>query len=320
MTFSLAHFWFGIYSAFSGQTFYESWLITFFNLLFTAFPILMYAIFEQDVHESSVEDKYPQLYRDSQKNTIFTLKKAWLWIFNGVYHSLICFYIPYLIMGLTSPFPNGQMIDNWSLSTTTYTCVIFVVTFKIAFETQYWTWINHLFTWGSMLAWIAFAFIYSSLQDWFLSPNEMFWIFMELTMSLRFYLTILITMTIALLPDAIILYISHVYYPLGTQIIHEMEKTGFPIDDNLFDKSRPSYVPPKLPVVQPPVGDEKRRITIDVVGGEEKDISGFFQTPEVFAVIQAGREAAMYTGYAFAQDAGEGQLLSKREKHAKTVP
>jgi len=28
----------------------------------------------------------------------------------------------------------------------------------------------------------------------------------------------------------------------------------------------------------------------------------------------------MYTGYAFAQDAGEGQLLSKREKHGKTVP
>lgn len=44
--FVMPQFWFGFFSAFSGQVFYEKWIFQIYNIVFTAFPIMMFALFD----------------------------------------------------------------------------------------------------------------------------------------------------------------------------------------------------------------------------------------------------------------------------------
>ena len=92
IAFALPHFFYVFYNQWSGQTIYDDYYITFFNLIFTAWPVLIRATFDQDLyykkwtrhdnhvdasHKTLFENKllkrfYPHLYYVGQKNVIFT--------------------------------------------------------------------------------------------------------------------------------------------------------------------------------------------------------------------------------------------------------
>ena len=44
--FVFPQFWYGFYSAFSGQVFYEKWIYQIFNIIFTAYPVMIFALFD----------------------------------------------------------------------------------------------------------------------------------------------------------------------------------------------------------------------------------------------------------------------------------
>jgi magnesium-transporting ATPase (P-type) len=50
MLFTLPQFIFGFYCAFSGQSLFDDWYISLYNLIFTSIPLVVRAIFEQDVN------------------------------------------------------------------------------------------------------------------------------------------------------------------------------------------------------------------------------------------------------------------------------
>jgi magnesium-transporting ATPase (P-type) len=47
--FGLCQLWFGIFNKFSGQTMFDTWMLAFYNLLFTSLPILVYGVLDKDV-------------------------------------------------------------------------------------------------------------------------------------------------------------------------------------------------------------------------------------------------------------------------------
>jgi phospholipid-transporting ATPase len=63
MIFTIPQFFFAFYSAFSAQTFFDDWYhfsisfhryITFYNLFFTALPLIIRATFDQDINYKSL--------------------------------------------------------------------------------------------------------------------------------------------------------------------------------------------------------------------------------------------------------------------------
>jgi phospholipid-transporting ATPase len=48
IVFVIPQFFFGIISAFGGQPLYESWLYQLYNILFTAFPVMWFALFDAE--------------------------------------------------------------------------------------------------------------------------------------------------------------------------------------------------------------------------------------------------------------------------------
>lgn len=66
ITLYMTQFWFAIFNLFSGQTLYESWIISFYNVLFTVLPPLMIGIFDQHASAKHLHN-YPQLYQLGQQ-------------------------------------------------------------------------------------------------------------------------------------------------------------------------------------------------------------------------------------------------------------
>lgn len=113
IAFAMPQFFYCCYNAFSGQTVFDDYYITFYNLIFTSWPVLIRATFDQDIyykkwtnHDPNVlihdgktlyENKilkrfYPQLYYVGQNNVIFTFanklqKLHFLVLFSLVYLS-----------------------------------------------------------------------------------------------------------------------------------------------------------------------------------------------------------------------------------------
>jgi phospholipid-transporting ATPase len=60
-------FWFTVLNGFSGQTLYEKWTLSLFNVFFALFPIVSLGVFDRDIGEKVVLAN-PQLYIDGQQN------------------------------------------------------------------------------------------------------------------------------------------------------------------------------------------------------------------------------------------------------------
>jgi magnesium-transporting ATPase (P-type) len=50
LIFTLPQFYFAFLTAYSGQTIFDAWYIALYNILFTAIPLLIRAVLEQDIY------------------------------------------------------------------------------------------------------------------------------------------------------------------------------------------------------------------------------------------------------------------------------
>ncbi|TRY82760.1 hypothetical protein DNTS_020637 [Danionella cerebrum] len=95
--FTMVHFWFGFFCGFSAQTVYDQYFITLYNIVYTSLPVLAMGIFDQDVPEQrSVE--YPKLYEPGQLNLLFNKREFFICIAQGIYTSVVLFFIPYGVL------------------------------------------------------------------------------------------------------------------------------------------------------------------------------------------------------------------------------
>ena len=148
MVCNLCQFLYGFFCNFSSLSLYDSFLLSTFNVLFTAAPPVVYAGLERDVSMNTGMD-HPELYKWEGKRKIMTSYwKYWESLLVGVVHAFVCFFVPYLGM---QPFVdgNGKSLGYTGFGSTVFGCVIFVTNFKIATMSSYWTWMQHLFYWGS---------------------------------------------------------------------------------------------------------------------------------------------------------------------------
>uniref|UniRef100_A0A8C5N4Y1 Phospholipid-transporting ATPase n=1 Tax=Leptobrachium leishanense TaxID=445787 RepID=A0A8C5N4Y1_9ANUR len=148
--------WFAFMNGFSGQILFERWCIGFYNVFFTALPPLTLGIFERSCRKENML-KYPELYKTSQKALDFNTKVFWVHCLNGLFHSVILFWFP-----LTA-LQHGKRLLLKSTCRKNQRFVVITVCLKAGLETSHWTVFSHIAIWGSILLWIVFFGIYSSL-------------------------------------------------------------------------------------------------------------------------------------------------------------
>uniref|UniRef100_A0A8C2ZXA8 ATPase phospholipid transporting 11B (putative) n=1 Tax=Cyclopterus lumpus TaxID=8103 RepID=A0A8C2ZXA8_CYCLU len=196
-------FLYQFFCLFSQQTLYDSVYLTLYNICFTSLPILVYSLFEQLVHPHVLQNK-PALYRDISKNSLLSFRTFLYWTLLGFLHAFIFFFGSYILMGEdTMLMGNGQMFGNWTFGTLVFTVMVITVTLKLALETNFWTWMNHFVTWGSIAFYFIFSLFYGGIIWPFLHSQDMYFVFVQLLSSGSVWFAIIIIIITCLFPDVV---------------------------------------------------------------------------------------------------------------------
>jgi len=214
MILTTAQYAFLFYNGFSGQTIYDDWYISLYNLAFTSLPLIVRALFDKDIYyrywtddQESIATSgvlkyyYPYLYYIGQKGYIFTLANAMWWVFIGLMFGLVIFLGIIYAVDAEAINSSGHMADVWYVSILTYTAVVLLTDLKISMYTKTWTilnWVAVLIL--SIAVYIGFTFLGDVLL--FFNSNGTV---KTMYSSWHYYLLLLLFFVGALLYDHLVL-------------------------------------------------------------------------------------------------------------------
>uniref|UniRef100_A0A452V2I8 Phospholipid-transporting ATPase n=1 Tax=Ursus maritimus TaxID=29073 RepID=A0A452V2I8_URSMA len=147
--FTMVHFWFGFFCGFSAQVGHPQ-------------PLL-----------ACVRDglcpcmEYPKLYEPGQLNLLFNKREFFICIAQGIYTSVLMFFIPYGVFAEATRDDGTQLADYQSFAVTVATSLVIVV------SVSGWTpATGHFFIWGSLAVYFAILFAMHSNGLFGMFPNQ----------------------------------------------------------------------------------------------------------------------------------------------------
>ena len=162
----ISQFFFAFYSKFSGQTIFEDWFMTFFNIFMTSVPPICIGLFEKDATEETIL-KYPEVHLRVPSGYMFNCWVLIVWLIYGVYASAVNFFVPFAFIapskGIVSP--DGMTADMWVLSVYIMSGGIVTIAAVMSLFTKYWNWVSVI----GMLFGLVFWFVYwiiETVMDW----------------------------------------------------------------------------------------------------------------------------------------------------------
>jgi phospholipid-translocating P-type ATPase (flippase) len=284
ITLFMTQFWFVWFNGFSGQTLYDMWALAVYNVIFTALPIMALSVVDRDVEAKRLvsTDQFPDLYRDGLTNRLFNAKSFRVYVFNAMYHSVICFFVPMLAYAHTMDEDNGYNRGISSLGVLCYSVVLFTVTGKVSLETLSWTWVNLALVLVSLLSWFVFLLCYTILYS--AVPMSLFATWYKVPYhvlpSASYWLIGILAVTVALLRDFVYKYYRRNFNPELSHVIQLRSSTGE------FSRADVAATHPHLLT---------RLETM---------------APKKGAYLSHSPSLAVRTGYAFSQEEGQAEMTS----------
>ncbi|KAF6830667.1 phospholipid-translocating p-type atpase domain-containing protein [Colletotrichum musicola] len=216
-------FWYQIYCDFDITYICEYTYILLFNLLFTSVPVVIMGVLDQDVSDK-VSLAVPQLYRRGIERLEWTQTKFWLYMLDGVYQSVMVFWIPYLTV-VSTPFvtKNGLNIEDRTRlgAYIAHPAVITINAYTIM-NTYRWDWVMILIVVLSDVMIFIVTGIYTSTE----SSVFFYQAAPQVYAQASFWAVFFIVPVICLFPRFAIKAIQKVYFPYDVDIIREQERQG----------------------------------------------------------------------------------------------
>uniref|UniRef100_A0A0N7ZAC6 Phospholipid-transporting ATPase n=1 Tax=Scylla olivacea TaxID=85551 RepID=A0A0N7ZAC6_SCYOL len=192
--FTLCHFWFAFFVAFSAQTLFDPMFISVYNLFYTSMPVLALGIFEQDV-SAKCSLAFPKLYTPGLKNALFNKREFFRSAVHGFVTSCILFFIPFGAYYNAMDTEGRSMADQQTFGSVVATILVIVVTMQICLDTSYWTLFHHITIWGSLIFYLLLQYAYN-----YLLQGEYVGALAKAMGEPMFYFTTLLTIVILMLP------------------------------------------------------------------------------------------------------------------------
>ncbi|KAJ5888671.1 hypothetical protein N7495_008712 [Penicillium taxi] len=223
ITLYMTQFWYSFQNAFSGEVIYETWTLSYYNVLFTVLPPFAMGIFDQFIN-ARLLDRYPQLYQMGQKGLFFRTHSFWAWVLNGFFHSLLLYIASQLIFLWDLPMANGKIAGHWVWGEVLYTAVLGTVLGKAALVTNIWTKYTFIAIPGSMLLWLIFLPAYGYAAPALNFSREYYGTIPVVFSSPIFYLMAIGLPCLCLLRDYAWKYAKRMYYPQHYHHVQEIQK------------------------------------------------------------------------------------------------
>uniref|UniRef100_A0A1A8FKH8 Phospholipid-transporting ATPase n=4 Tax=Nothobranchius korthausae TaxID=1143690 RepID=A0A1A8FKH8_9TELE len=224
--FTLVHFWYGFFCGFSAQAVYDQWFITLFNIIYTSLPVLAMGLFDQDVNDQN-SLRYPSLYKPGQQNLLFNKRQFFLCTLQGVTTSFLLFFIPYGAFSAVVKEDGSNFSDQQTFAVTIATTLVIVVSVQIGLDTHYWTAVNHLFVWGSLIVYFAILFSMQSYGLFGLFPNNFPFIgaAYNCLSEKGVWLVILLTTTVCVVPGLVVSFLKVDLFPTLTDKVRYLQQS-----------------------------------------------------------------------------------------------
>lgn len=175
--------------------------------------------------------QFPALYQQGQRNIHFTWSRIIGWILNGVVSSLVVFLANIYILSPNAFRKDGAIADLTHLGAITYTCIIWTVNCQISLIISHFTWIQHLFIWGSIFLWYIFLFVYGALSPAY-SKGAFHLLVESLGTSPIYWMVTLLAVVVSLLPYFIHIVIQRLFYLMDDHVIQEIKYCKKDVVDN----------------------------------------------------------------------------------------
>ena len=199
-TYTFTQFWYLLYSMYSGQRYYDDVYQTVFNVIMSSIPVLVSGCIDRDVEDKRAAFDYPLLFFAGPKNLSLNPRIFTFWFCQGLWHSLVCFFV--FVWGMTTPGTTGDglALGPWAVSTGSYTAVIIVINLKLGSDISHWTYLHHIAIWGSIAVWFVFVCLYHSIERYIV-----YWAGFRIFASASFWICLLLSVVASLLPDVVCL-------------------------------------------------------------------------------------------------------------------
>eukprot|EP00760_Papus_ankaliazontas_P025326 PhM_4_TR2641/c0_g1_i1/m.76437/K14802/DRS2, ATP8A; phospholipid-transporting ATPase len=204
-------FWFCIFNAWTGTTFIEPWSLAMYNVIFTFLPCILVGVTDRTIHNTDRIHETPAVYIEAQSGRPFRLEVFLSWFSNAIAHSLVIV----LVLLLT---PSSQLLHLDEVGTVGYTLIIVIGTLSFALHVKSWTWITHLFFWGSILSWPVWLGLYGEMT--FIS-FYLFRIAFEIVVSANWWLYVFVLVIMCLFRDVVF-----IYYRINLMALKDMKLTN----------------------------------------------------------------------------------------------
>ncbi|XP_042388446.1 phospholipid-transporting ATPase 1-like isoform X1 [Zingiber officinale] len=223
--FVLMLFWYVLCAAFSSISAVTDWSSVFYSVIYTSVPTVVVGIMDKDLSHKTILH-YPKLYGAGYRQESYNLHLFWITMFDTLWQSLVLFYVPLFTY-------RNSSIDIWSMGSLWTISVVILVNVHLAMDIRRWVLITHLATWGSIVITYMCMLIIDSIP---IFPN--YWTIYRLASSRTYWLTILLTMILALLPRFLCIVIHQIFWPSDIQIAREAEILRKTYDQARFKSTR----------------------------------------------------------------------------------
>lgn len=124
-------FYYGMFSAFSGQLIYNMWIYQLFNIVFAAMPIVLYAVFDKEIPYFELET-IPTYYKLGIQGELFNTSIFWFWILEAFCQGLVIVLLSlFTFSEVTGDSTYGQLENIWVTSILIFALIVVFVNVKI---------------------------------------------------------------------------------------------------------------------------------------------------------------------------------------------
>ncbi|KAK2598922.1 phospholipid transporting ATPase [Conoideocrella luteorostrata] len=223
MVWTFAIFWYEIFTDFDMTYLFDYTYILMFNLFFTSVPVAIMGVLDQDVSDT-VSLAVPELYRRGIERLEWTQKKFWMYMIDGVYQSVMVFFIPYLLFtpGKSVTFNGLGLEDRLRFGAYVAHPAILAINGYILINTYRWDWLMLLIVVISDI----FIFFWTGIYTSFTSSGYFYHTAAQVYGEASFWAVFFIVPVICLFPRFAIKALQKVYWPYDVDIIREQELMG----------------------------------------------------------------------------------------------
>lgn len=194
-----------------------------FNLAFTSLPIILMGVLDQDV-DDKVSLANPQLYKRGIERKEWTPKKFWAYMADGLYQSVLVFWAGYLLFSpANTTSHSGQGLDDVKrMGVFIAATAVIVVNLYVLFNTYRWDWLTLVVQAFSILIFFLWTGAWTSSTGSVYFYKAAAEVFGQLT----FWLFVLVTFVICMLPRFTAKSAQKVFFPREVDIIREQIRMG----------------------------------------------------------------------------------------------